>query len=80
MSNSFWQDKRVIVTGGAGFLGSFVIAALKERGATDIFVPRIEKYDLTDRDSIKRLFDDTLDDGFEAEKIVIKRIIEQTLN
>jgi len=71
MNNSFWQDKRVIVTGGAGFLGAFVIAELKERGATDIFVPRIENYDLTDRDSIKRLFDDTLGDGFNAEKMVI---------
>ncbi len=71
MSNSFWQDKRVIVTGGAGFLGSFVIAALKERGATDIFVPRIDDYDLTDRNSIKRLFDDTLGDGFNAEMMVI---------
>ena len=60
MSNGFWQDKRVVVTGGAGFLGSYVIAKLKERGATDILIPRIENYDLTDRDSIKRLFDDAL--------------------
>ena len=37
----FWQNKKVIVTGGAGFLGSFVTAKLKERGATDIFIPRI---------------------------------------
>ncbi len=58
--SDFWKDKRVIVTGGAGFLGSFVIAKLKERGATDIFIPHIEDYDLTDRDSIKQLFDDTL--------------------
>jgi len=71
MSNSFWQDKRVIVTGGAGFLGTFVTAKLKERGATDIFIPRIEDYDLTDHDSIKSLFDDTLDDGFDAKKMVI---------
>ena len=70
-SNSFWQDKRVIVTGGAGFLGSFVIAKLKERGATDIFIPHIEDYDLTDRDSIKKLFDDTLGDGFDAKNVVI---------
>ena len=71
MSNSFWQDKRVIVTGGAGFLGSFVIAKLKERSATDIFIPHIEDYDLTDRDSIKKLFDDTLGDGFDAKNVVI---------
>jgi GDP-L-fucose synthase len=71
MSNGFWQDKRVIVTGGAGFLGSFVIAKLKERGATDIFVPHIEDYNLIDRDSIQKLFDDTLGDGFDAKNMVI---------
>jgi GDP-L-fucose synthase len=36
MNNSFWQDKRVIVTGGAGFLGSFVIPKLKERGLSRV--------------------------------------------
>jgi GDP-L-fucose synthase len=71
MNSNFWQEKRVIVTGGAGFLGSFVIAKLKERGAEDIFIPHIEDYDLTDRDSIKRLFEDTLGDGFDAKKMVI---------
>ena len=71
MVNGFWQDKRVIVTGGAGFLGSFVIEKLKERGANDIFIPHIEDYDLTDRDAIKHLFDDTLDDNFEAKNMVI---------
>jgi GDP-L-fucose synthase len=71
MGNSFWQDKRVIVTGGAGFLGSFVTAKLKERSATDIFIPHIENYNLTDRDSIKQLFDNTLSDGFDAKNMVI---------
>ena len=42
MAENFWQNKKVIVTGGAGFLGSFVIEKLKQRGATDIFVPRIQ--------------------------------------
>lgn len=71
MTEKFWQSKRVIVTGGAGFLGSFVIEKLKERGANDIFIPRIEDYDLTDRDSIKRLFDNTLGDGFDARNMLI---------
>ncbi len=57
---NFWTAKRVIVTGGAGFLGSFVIEKLKERGATDILVPHIEHYDLTDRDDIRRLLDDAM--------------------
>jgi FlaA1/EpsC-like NDP-sugar epimerase len=42
----FWHDKRVVVTGGAGFLGSFVVEKLRERGATRIFVPRKAEYDL----------------------------------
>ena len=39
---SFWTDKRVTVTGGAGFLGSYVLAGLRARGAKDIFVPHIK--------------------------------------
>ena len=54
---SFWKDKRVVVTGGAGFLGRFVVEKLKQRGAKEIVVPRIEEFDLTDIESIKRLFD-----------------------
>ncbi len=58
--STFWQDKRVIVTGGAGFLGSFVTEKLKQRGATDIFIPRIEEYNLVDPNDIRRLYADTL--------------------
>jgi len=54
---SFWSDKQVIVTGGAGFLGNFVVEKLKQRGAREIIVPRIEEYDLTKIESINRLFD-----------------------
>ena len=71
MTENFWKDKKVVVTGGAGFLGSFVIAKLKERGATDIYIPTIEEYDLTDHDSIRRLFDATLANGFDASQMVI---------
>lgn len=55
----FWSNKKVIVTGGAGFLGSYVTAKLKQRGAREIIVPRIENYDLTDIEAIKRLFEDS---------------------
>ncbi len=58
MAENFWQNKRVIVTGGAGFLGSFVIEKLIQRGAADIIVPRFEHYDLTNRDDIRRLLTD----------------------
>ncbi len=54
--SSFWGDKRVIVTGGAGFLGQFVVDKLKLRGAKEIIIPRIEQYDLTEIDSINSLF------------------------
>ena len=56
--SSYWVDKKVIVTGGAGFLGNYVVDKLQKRGAEDVIVPRIEQYDLTQIESINRLFDD----------------------
>jgi GDP-L-fucose synthase len=47
------------VTGGAGFLGSFVVEKLKQRGAKDIFVPRIEEYNLVNLSDIQRMLDDS---------------------
>jgi len=57
-SNTFWRDKRVIVTGGAGFLGSFVVEKLRQRGAAEIIVPRSKDYDLRDIEAIRQLFRD----------------------
>jgi GDP-L-fucose synthase len=56
---SFWSDKSALVTGGAGFLGSFVVEKLKERGCKEIFVPRSSEYDLRDRDAVIRLYRQT---------------------
>ncbi|MEY2818614.1 MAG: GDP-L-fucose synthase family protein [Chloroflexota bacterium] len=70
MAESFWKDKRVIVTGGGGFLGSFVVEKLKERGATDIFIPRKKDYDLTQREAIERLYVDALK-GVDPKNVVI---------
>jgi len=55
---SFWEDKRVIVTGGAGFLGSYVTAKLKKRGCRNIFIPLVEDYDLIKEKNVIRLYQD----------------------
>jgi GDP-L-fucose synthase len=51
-----WQDKRVVVTGGAGFLGSFVVEQLRARGCRNVIIPRSKEHDLRDRDAIVRLY------------------------
>jgi len=56
------MSKRVTVTGGAGFVGSFVVEKLKERGCTHIFVPRSKDYDLVDNEAVKRLYQDSKPD------------------
>ena len=61
-SKAFWTDRRVCVTGGAGFLGSFVQDVLRDRGATEIFIPRIEDYDLTQQIDIDRMLADAMPD------------------
>jgi GDP-L-fucose synthase len=47
MSSSYWQDRRVLVTGGSGFLGRVVVQRLHDRGA-DVVAPRSAEYDLTE--------------------------------
>ncbi|MDX2029317.1 MAG: GDP-L-fucose synthase [Blastocatellia bacterium] len=61
MANRFPYE-RVIVTGGAGFLGSYVVQKLRERGVEQIFVPRSREYDLVRADDIRRLYDDAQPD------------------
>jgi GDP-L-fucose synthase len=57
MRMTFWADKRVVVTGGAGFLGQFVVRKLRESGCRQVFVPRSMEYDLREKDDVERLFD-----------------------
>lgn len=58
MVTSFWENKSVVVTGGAGFLGSYVVEKLKARNCKNIFVPKIEDYDLVKAEDIKRMYQD----------------------
>ncbi len=61
-STLFWRNQRVVVTGGAGFLGSFIVEKLQARNAAEVFVPRIEDYDLVDLSAIRRMLADARPD------------------
>lgn len=52
----FWSRRRVVVTGGAGFLGAFVVETLRRRGCSDLWVPRRAAYDLRDPAAVSRLY------------------------
>jgi GDP-L-fucose synthase len=59
---TFWKHKRVTVTGGAGFLGSFVSRELMRRGCEAVFTPRSRDYDLVEAEAVRRLFADSQPD------------------
>ena len=56
------RNKRILVTGGAGFLGLHVIKKLKEAGCEHIFVPRKKEYDLVSMEAVQRLYRDAKPD------------------
>ena len=60
--SGFFEDKRIVVTGGAGFLGGFVLEGLARQGCGSILVPKIEDYDLVDINDIIRMYEDMAPD------------------
>jgi GDP-L-fucose synthase len=59
---SFWENRRVLVTGGRGFLGSFVVEKLRAAGAREIVVPRSKEHDLREKSETLRLYTDSRPD------------------
>ena len=53
---SFWENKRITVTGGKGFLGYYVLEKLQIRGCKNILVAGLPEYDLTNLSDIKRMY------------------------
>ena len=56
--STFFENKRIVVTGGAGFLGGYIIEGLKKRGCKDILVPRRKNYDLVEMENVIRMYED----------------------
>ena len=61
-SSDFWRSRRVCVTGGTGFLGSYVLEGLRRRGATQVSAPSSSQYDLVQPEQARRLVEDTRPD------------------
>jgi GDP-L-fucose synthase len=56
--SDFFKDRRIVVTGGAGFLGGYIIDGLQKRGCKNILVPKIEDYNLINLPDVIRMYDD----------------------
>ncbi|HEY2548202.1 MAG TPA: NAD-dependent epimerase/dehydratase family protein, partial [Candidatus Acidoferrum sp.] len=61
---SFWEKRSVVLSGGNGFLGSFVVEKLRAAGCREIHTPRSSEYDLREKSEALRLFKDLRPDIF----------------
>jgi GDP-L-fucose synthase len=57
MTSNYWTDKRVLVTGGSGFLGTYVVDELRRRGCGSVFDPRSAEYDLRRQAQVQRMYE-----------------------
>ena len=58
MTAAFWPEQTVIVTGGAGFLGRYVVEELRANHVARIIIPRRAMYDLREQAAVAQLYDD----------------------
>jgi GDP-L-fucose synthase len=56
--SDFFEKRRIVVTGGAGFLGNYVTEGLNNRGCEHVLIPEIEDYDFVNLEDINRMYDD----------------------
>ena len=59
---SWLAKKRILVTGGNGFLGRYVVGKLKQQGCKDVFIPRSKDYNLVEMEAVRKVYRDAQPD------------------